>query len=281
MIEENKKYLELIESELKSNSSSEKTIQIYSYFISKYLENFDKNVSESTFDDVKNFLSSLANYSPKSIALAASSLRFFYKRISKNTELVNSIDSPKIQDITHQVLTKEEMKKLFSSAYTKKSRLMMYFLYSTGTRVSELVNLKIEDLDLDNKTGLVKNNKSRSIFLGEKLCSELKPYIEQRLSSSDSNPYLFPAKNGSLTPRNVQKIIKKAKEHAGIQKKVTPHTLRHSFAVHLLEDGLDAKKIQELLGKSRSENRASLEVSQIKNPFDSLDFGQTNSFSSI
>ncbi|MEM4230580.1 MAG: tyrosine-type recombinase/integrase [Candidatus Pacearchaeota archaeon] len=272
-------YLEKLSTELKLKGSSDRTIKIYSYFVEKYLKQLEKEnkqIEDANQDDIKKFLANLiGHYSNKSRALATSSLRFFYKKVLQKPEIMIGIEIPKKEQYLPNVLTKEEIKKLIDSSETKKSKLIISFLYSTGVRVSELVNLKISDLDLENKRGKVhgKGNKSRQIFLSEKLCQELKDYIKQK------NPqiFLFSNKDKPLTTRNIQKIIKSVAKKAGINKKVTPHTLRHSFATHLLESGVDIRKIQVLLGHSRIDTTqiytqvSGKELENIINPLDNLE----------
>ena len=127
----------------------------------------------------------------------------------------------------------------------------MRLIYSTGLRVSECVNLKIGDLELDEGIGWVrrgKGAKDRAIFFSKLLIDELKKYIQ---TLAESEIYLFPSRDGwHLSTRNIQKIIKLAAKKAKIPKKVTAHKLRHSFATHNLDKGVDIRIIQELLGHS-------------------------------
>jgi len=271
-------YLEKVSTEIKLKGFSDKTVKIYSYFIKKYLDKLaveNKQPENITIDDIKSFLAGLIDtYSNKSRALATSSLRFFYKSVINKPEVMIGIEIPKLEQYLPSVLTKEEIKKLIDAAFTEKSRLMMSMLYSSGIRVSELVGIKVSDLDLENKRGVVhgKGNKSRQIFLSEKLCQDIKLFLEKNPATN----FLFTSKEEALSTRNIQKIIKKAKEKAGITKKVTPHTLRHSFATHLLEAGIDIRKIQVLLGHSRIDTTqiytrvSGKELENIKNPLDSL-----------
>jgi len=272
-------YIKKLSTELKLKGFSDRTVKIYSYFVEKYLNKLleeNKTLEISNIDDIKSFLAGLINsYSNKSRALATSALRFFYKNVVNKPELMIGIETPKREQYLPSVLAREEIKKLIESACTEKSRLVISLLYSSGIRVSELVNLKISDIDLENKRGVVfgKGNKSRQIFLSENLCKELRNYIEKRKPKE----YLFSTKKEKpLTTRNIQKLIKKAKEKAGITKKVTPHTLRHSFATHLLESGIDIRKIQVLLGHSRIDTTqiytrvSTKELENIKNPLDTL-----------
>lgn len=260
--------------ELKLKGLSNKTISTYSFFISKYLDSLNTNLEQACEQDIKNFLVNLIdNYSNTSRALATSSLRFLYKEIIEKPEIIARIKNPKKADYLPIVLTKQEVQKLIDSALTLKSKLIISFLYSTGVRVSELVNIKTNDLDLENSKGMVrgKGNKQRQIFFSEKLCKKIKKYIDK----NPKNQYLF-SREKPLSPRNIQKIIKKTALKAEINKKVTPHTLRHSFATHHLEAGTDIRKIQVLLGHSRIDTTqiytkvSSKELEILKNPLEDL-----------
>jgi site-specific recombinase XerD len=277
---ENKQKEEILSkltTELKLKGLSSKTIDVYSFFISKYLDNLEnsnKNLNESKEQDVKNFLASLIdNYSNTSRALATSSLRFLYKEILEKPEIIARIKNPKKEQYLPNILAKQEIQQLINSAPTLKSRLIISFLYSTGVRVSELVNIKVNDLNLENNKGTVKGkgNKQRQIFLSEKLCKKLNRYLWK----NKENKFLF-SREKPLTSRNIQKIIKKAAVKSGLQKKVTPHVLRHSFATHHLESGTDIRKIQVLLGHARIDTTqiytkvSSKELEELKNPLEDL-----------
>ncbi len=270
-------YLEKLETELKLKGSSNKTIAAYRFFVSKFLDQLGKPAHEASTDDIKYFLASLVDgYASRSRALAASAIRFFYKNVVARPELVAGISTPKREQNLPTVLTRDEVRRLINAAPTRKSRLIISFIYSTGVRVSELLGLKKKDIDLASCRGIVrgKGSKERQIFLSKKLCQELSEYLATR---SDASEFLFPGKNGKmLTARSVQKMIKRAARKAGIDKKVTPHTLRHSFATHLLEAGVDIRKIQVLLGHSRIDTTqiythvSTRELEGISNPLDEL-----------
>ena len=269
---DSKEALKKLETELKLKGFSQLTLKNYSFFVSKFLEFSKKKAEELNEDDAKSYLVSLFDSKSKAtISLAASSINFFFKILGKD---IKKIDLPKKDKALPQVLSQEEVKKILEFSETLKSKLMMSMLYSSGLRVSELVNLKKNDLDLKEKMGWVrkgKGNKDRIFSISESLCTELKLYFDKH----PENIYLF-SKDKPLTTRNIQKIIQKIAKNAGIQKKVTPHTLRHSFATHLLESGTDIRVIQVLLGHSNlSTTQLYAHVSQetirsIKNPLDSL-----------
>ncbi|MEM4703208.1 MAG: tyrosine-type recombinase/integrase [Candidatus Pacearchaeota archaeon] len=266
-----KEALEKLRTELRLKGSSELTIRNYSWFVNKFLEqNKNLELTELTEEHAKNFLASLFEKSSSTIALAAASLKFFFSEILKKPI---TLHLPKKEKKLPEVLTKEEVKKLIEFAETKKSRLIIQLLYATGMRVSELVNLKCSDINLQEKIGWVrrgKGKKDRAFFLPEKLIPELENYLKE-----PGRQYIL-SKDKPLTTRNIQKIIKKAAQKAQINKKVTPHTLRHSYATHLLESGTDIRLIQTLLGHENLTTTqiythvSTEELKKIKNPLDEL-----------
>jgi len=173
------------------------------------------------------------------------------------------------------VLTKEEVKKLIDATENKTHRLMLMLLYSSGIRLSELVNLKAGDLELEQAMGWVRSGKGakdRLFIISKNLTGELKDFA----AAKKRDDFLFSGRNGRMTPRNVQKIVASSAKKAGIEKNVHPHTLRHSLATHLLEDGTDIRKIQTLLGHSNLSTTqiythvSMEELKKIKNPLDGL-----------
>jgi len=276
--------LNKLKSELKIRGFSPLTVRNYTFFITKFLEKTNKPAKKLTEEDVKFFLSEMFDTKSKNtIMLAHASIKFFFQEVLKKR--FNKIPLPKKERSLPEVLTKEEVRKLIESTDTIKSRLIVSLLYSTGLRVSEIVNLKIEDLNLDDKTGWVrrgKGSKDRLFVMSEDIAKELKEYFNTR---GKENTYVF-SKEKPLTTRNIQKIIKGTKQRAKINKKVTPHTLRHSFATHLLEQGVDIRIIQTMLGHSSLSTTqvythvSSDQLKKVKNPFDNL-FEKTENSSHI
>jgi integrase/recombinase XerD len=216
------------------------------------------------------------NYKPSSIATAIASLKFYYEEILE-MDIFSKIKIPKQEKKLPTVLTKEEIKNMIAVLPKLKHKLLIEFLYSSGLRVSECVNIKIQDLNLENNTGRViqgKGKKDRNIILSKKLIEHIKEYINIRKNQSD---YLFETKESHITTRQVQKIIKSAAKQAGIKKRVFCHALRSSFATHLLESGVDIRIIQELLGHSnlattqRYTNVSTEQIRKIESPLDRID----------
>jgi len=238
-----------LETELKLRGFSKETIKTYLMHNRLFLNHIKKPTDKIKEQDIRDYLANLIsnqNLKPRSISLKISALKFFYKEILKK-DIVN-LKSPKIPKSIPKVLAKKEISKLISNAKNLKSKLMIQILYSSGLRVSELVTLKLEDLDLEKNEGWVrsgKGSKDRFFILSNKII----PLIKKHISTLDKEEkYVFPGKNGHLTTRDVQKIIQNAAAKSKL--KATPHTLRHSFATHLLDEGTDIRLIQELLGHS-------------------------------
>jgi integrase/recombinase XerD len=233
--------------ELKLRGYSPKTVDAYLKHNNSFLKFANKTSESITVDDIKSFLAHLIadkESAPRTVSQARSALIFYYNEVLQK-EFTN-IKVPKIKTSLPSVLTREEVKRLLESSNNEKSKLMIMTLYSSGMRVSELVKLKWKDLELEQKIAWVragKGNKDRMIILSELLVKKLSQLERE-------TEYIFPGKNGPLTTRNIQEIVHDAAHRAGINKKVTPHTLRHSFATHLLEAGNDIRLIQELLGHS-------------------------------
>jgi len=269
---EKQEAIDKLKTELKLRGFSPLTVRNYGFFVNKYLEKQSKTIEELNEDDAKSYLAELfEDKSKNTIMLAAASLKFFYQEILKKD--FSKVKMPKKDRALPAVLTKEEVKSLINGSDNEKSRLIISMLYSAGLRVSELVNLKIEDINWDEKTGWVrrgKGSKDRLFAISDTLSKDLQEYLQGR-----ENKYIF-SKDEPLTTRNIQKIILGTKNRAGINKKVTPHTLRHSFATHLLEQGTDIRVIQAMLGHSSLSTTqvythvSSEQIKKVVNPLDGL-----------
>lgn len=263
---------EQLQTELRLRGFSPLTVRNYSFFVNKFLGHTKKQPAELTEDDAKQYLSSLIESRSKSTTmLAAAALKFFYIEILKKP--FTGVRVPKKDKKLPEVLTKEEVRTLINRCETIKSRLMISFLYSSGLRVSELVKLRVQDIRFEEHIGWArggKGGKDRMFILSDQLGKEVKEYLKHR-----QNEFLF-SKEKALTTRNVQKIVKRLREKTGLQKKITPHTLRHSFATHLLEDGTDIRLIQTLLGHASLSTTqlythvSSEQLRRIQNPLDAL-----------
>jgi integrase/recombinase XerD len=270
-------FLQKLEVELKISKNSKYTLRNYLNANSELLAFSKKNPEEMTEDDVKSFMASkLSDSSSSSIIVFLSALRFAYTGILKR-DITIGIKRPKREKRIPAVLTKEEIKQLFNALQNKKSKLMISLAYACGFRVSELVNLKVIDLNFNEMIAHVrqaKGKKDRIVNLPTFLLDNLKEQVHNQ--QEEKQEFLFTGPTGQLTERNIQKIVHAAAKKAGIEKEVHPHTLRHSFATHLLENGVDIRKIQELLGHADLSTTqiythiSREELKKIQSPIDNL-----------
>lgn len=272
-----KEVIQQIETELKLQGRSPQTIRMYSYFNARFLDFIQKEPNFIEQDDIKHFLANLisdGNNDAASVALARSSLRFFYDSILKKG-ITDNIKTPKKQRRLPDVLTKAEVKKLIEAAGDNlRDKLLVEFMYSAGLRVSECASLKQSDLNIEDKTGLLKHGKGgkdRFFILSDRLTEDLKRYLAKH-----SSEYIFPVEDKAISARRIQAIVHKLGKKSGIKKKIYCHLLRHSFATHLLEAGVDIRKIQELLAHSNLQTTqfytqvSKKELKKVKSPLDSL-----------
>ena len=245
---------------------SHNTIESYKRDLDKLNSFCNKNISSITENDIKKYLEYLTdnNESKTSISRNISSLRSFYKfllieKIISNNPMEN-IDMPKLDKRLPNILDEEDVDKLLDiklvDDFSYRNKAMLELMYATGLRVSELVNLRVHDIDLD--MALVrtfgKGSKERIIPIGDYALYYVKVYLENYRSlmlKKDYNDYLFLNNHGKqMTRQGFFKILKTIARDNGIKKEFSPHTLRHSFATHLLNHGADLRSIQELLGHS-------------------------------
>lgn len=266
-----------LETELKIRGFSKNTVISYLFHNKKFLEFIKKDTKTITEEDIKSYLAYLTSdkqLSSSSVALTKAALIFFYNEILGNKI---RIKSPKIAKKIPVVLTKEEVKALINNTTNKKHNLIIKLLYSSGLRLSECANLKIEDLDLKEKTGWIragKGKKDRIFILSENLIKDLDNYLKE--NKIEKGNLFLGRNNKQISKRTIQKVVNLAASKAKIKKNVHVHTLRHSYATHLLEAGTDIRYIQELLGHADlSTTQIYTQVSQeelkkIKSPLDNL-----------
>ncbi|MEK6895757.1 MAG: site-specific tyrosine recombinase/integron integrase [Nanoarchaeota archaeon] len=270
-------FLEKLKVELKISKNSEYTIRNYIKANQNLLNFTKKSPEQINEDDVKLYTAeNISNQSAMTIILFLSAIKYAYLNILKLDPTIG-IKRPKREKKIPTVLTKAEVKSLMNILDTRKSKLMVSLMYACGFRVSELINLKINDFDFTDKIGHVrqaKGKKDRIFNIPNFLVDDLKKQID--LQKKSTQEFLFTGPKGKLSSRNIQKIVSSAAFRAGINKDVHPHTLRHSFATHLLENNVDIRKIQELLGHSDLSTTqiythvSAEELKKIKSPIDSL-----------
>jgi integrase/recombinase XerD len=236
---------ERLEQEFKIRRYSKKTAKSYLHYNQKFLLFCKKNVDKVTVDDFRNYLEYLANknVSASTMRLAFNSLQFFYKTILK-TKLMEDIIIPKNDYKIIVGLTKDEVNNLISVIKNPKHRLLLELIYCSGLRANEAVNVKVKDILVKEKIVVVQSGKGRK---GRKSIISDK-FIDHFNNLNEESSYLFSGRNGHLTTRSVQQIIKQAAKKANINKKVYPHLIRHAFATHLFDNDTKTEYIQRLLG---------------------------------
>ncbi len=270
--------LEALKREGRLRNLSPRTIKTYCYCVQKFLKSNKKELKFITRIDVKDYLLKLVEGGKpgNTINVHLNALKFFFEQVLKR-KLTVKIAYSNVQKKLPEFLTKEETARLFESMENEKHQLMVKLLYATGMRVGEIVSLKVKDFEFDQNYGWVregKGKKDRLFVIALKLKEELLDWVKRNgLRRGD---WLFPGWDGHISSQTIQMIVKKAGKKAGIKKNVHPHTLRHSFATHLIQNGYAVTEVQPLLGHSKMEttmiylHMASPNLLAVKSPFDSL-----------
>jgi len=239
---------------LKLSGYSDRTVKSYDRCIKRFLRHRDKPVNQLSMDDVRCHLLYLKedrDLAGSSINQAYSAIKFLF------TEVLSRPWEPKGFRFQRRarrlpvVLTRDEVKTLFEVTDNLKHRAVMMTIYSAGLRLSEATHLRISDIDskaMRIHVQLGKGKKDRYVMLSPTLLETLRAYWK----SYRPKTWLFPGsrENRPIHPRAVQRVVETAVEKAGMTKHASPHSLRHSFATHLLEGGTNLRYIQELLGHS-------------------------------
>lgn len=245
-----------------------KELNYSDYTIKNYqldLTDFFKYVDKSNIDflsieniHVRGYLKYLdtCNLKNTTISRRISALRTFYNYLLEKgfvkSNIFLNVKNPKLEKKLPNYLNYTEIEELLASIDTRtdeglERRLLIEMFYSTGCRVGEMVNVKISDIDFNSKTIKVmgKGSKERIVYYGDYASK----YLEDYLKNKDKKGYLFTNKRGEkLTIEEVEYIVRDIMKHISIKTHVTPHTLRHTFATHLLNNGADIRTVQELLG---------------------------------
>jgi site-specific recombinase XerD len=226
----------------------------YNRFLCRYLQ---KTPEEMTADDITKFLAGMeenGEYSAATMNIALSAFKYFYKNIVKN-KITDEHYRPRQDRRMPVVLSRNEIIEMFKLEKNLKHRLLLMIVYASGLRVSEAVKLKRHHLDQQRKSVAIiagKGRKDRYTVMAETVLDTLRDYYEHYAIADDINAWLFPGsdRNKHIHIRTAQHVFEKALKRAEIKKDASIHSLRHSFATHLLENGTDIRYIQELLGHS-------------------------------
>lgn len=250
-----------IERELKIRNYSPKTIKSYLYSIKEYFLFKKTELEKLDINNIKNFLllCKEKNISAQTRNLFLNAIKFFY-RIKTNVKI--DIRFAKKDNKLPVVLSRTEIKKIIETTKNTKHKLLLSLAYGSGLRVSEAVDLKVKDIDLEEliiHLKQAKGKKDRITIFPEKLKTDIRRFTDK------NNGFVFESeRGGKLTTRTAQKVFENSLKKTDIKKNATFHSLRHSFATHLLENGVDVRYVQELLGHRNI--RTTQRYTQITNP---------------
>jgi integrase/recombinase XerD len=265
---------------LRLKNYSSRTEKSYLHHLNLFLDYVSSSktteINEKILLDYFDHLKLIKNFSYSSMKQALASVRFLFLDVLKKETDFDFYIKMKKPDTLPNVLSVEEIRKIINSIANIKHRAIISTIYSCGLRISEVINLKVQDVDSSLMTIKIVNAKGKSdriVMLSEKLLVSLREYFKEYKPKA----YLFEGQNGGkYSARSIQQIFKNACGKARIKKKVSVHTLRHSFASHLLDNGTDIRFIQELLGHKHLSTTQiyahinPVSVKKIKSPFDSF-----------
>lgn len=259
---------------LESKKYSQNTAKNYILAFERFLNSINKPLIEVTEIDIQHYLDTNNNRSKSWLHMSINAIKFYFEIVQNMPNRFYNINRPIPDKPLPVVLSKGEIKSILANTNNIKHKCVLAIIYSGGLRVSEVINLKIADIDSDRMTIRVahsKGNRDRYTLLSESVLTDLRLYFKQYKPVT----YLFEGvQNQKYSATSIRKILKRAIHKTNILKKVTVHTLRHSFATHLLEQGTDLRTIQTLLGHESIKTTemythvATNFMNNIKNPLD-------------
>jgi len=265
---------------LKELRYSKNTLDTYTNMFEEFINHFpETEIEEITDSMIVDFLRYLVNernisgsYQNQSI----NAIKFYYERVLGGQRKIYTIDRPRKEKMLPEVLSEEEVVMILNATENLKHKAILMTIYSAGLRIGELINLRLKDIDsqrMQIRVEQAKGKKDRYTLLGEKTLEILRKYV----SEYKPKVWLFEGMNGEqYSTSSIQANLKIAVDKTGIKKRITAHTLRHSFATHLLEAGTDIRYIQSLLGHSSGKTTeiythiTTKGFDQIKSPLDKL-----------
>jgi site-specific recombinase XerD len=258
---------------------AENTIKVYCCMFQRYIQYFnDKEIDNLNEQDIRAYLKDLIDQkkSDSYLSQMINAIKFYYEIVLEMPNRFYDIERPPVKEQLPKVISKEAVLRMIMETKNLKHKCIIGLIYSAGLRRSELIALKISDIDSERMTIRIKDSKGRKDRYSS-LSSSLLPYLRLYFKEYRPKEFLFEGqKGGKYTPASILKIIYTGAKRARINKRVTPHMLRHSFATHLLESGTDLRKIQTILGHNSIKTTevythvALNHQIDIKNPLDNL-----------
>lgn len=242
-------YLEQTKNELRLRNYSPRTVQSYLGCLREYFAYLGRDPRTLDEQAIKRFLLEKVDkkYASQTINLSLNAIKFFYREVLKCSIRIN-LKFAKRSKRLPVVLSRAEINAVLASLDNLKHKLIIAVAYGAGLRVSEVINLKVGDINLEELTIHLKNGKGKKDRVTV-LPASVKNDLYILITGKPMNEYVFQSeRGGKLSERTLQMVFGKAMKKAGIEKKATFHSLRHSFATHLLENGVDVRYVQELLG---------------------------------
>jgi integrase/recombinase XerD len=270
--------------ELERRNYSPSTARCYLHAVQQFAEHFHRAPDQLGSDHIREYQLHLLRerkLSPKTVAQRTAALRFFYLKTLKRKYMLEHLPFPKLPEKLPTVLSREEVSRLLAASANRMHRTMLMTLYATGVRRAELCQLKTSDIDSQRMVVHIRKGKGghdRDVPLSSVLLAALRAYWRWMKPKT----YLFPGlvdgwrADVPITDKMVWFACQRAARAAGIEKHITPHTLRHSYATHLLEAGADLRTIQVLLGHASLDHTtiylhlSRRHLDAVPNPLDTL-----------
>ncbi|WP_196890107.1 site-specific tyrosine recombinase/integron integrase [Aureivirga sp. CE67] len=261
-----------------SASTIKSYTSVFSTFLSYYHQYQPKEITSEMIRSYLRYLIQEKEISESYQNIVINAIKFYYEKVLGGKQTTYFIERPRKSRSLPEVLSETEIIKLLKGIQNLKHKAIVSLLYSTGMRLGELLSLRIKDVDFEKNRIHIKNakgKKDRYVPLSKRVKIVIKIYLDNYFPEQ----YVFEGvKGGVYSSTSVQKLVKRYAKNAGIEKNVTPHKLRHSFATHLLEKGVAIRYIQHILGHESSKTTeiythiTTVGLEKIKNPIDDFDF---------
>ncbi len=276
--DENKEVIRAFVRYLRGLRLSENTVKVYFTFVADFVEFIgEKPLDELTNIDVRLFVERQVQHKHYAISThrqLVSAIKHFGTFLPDSGIVIDDLMRPSKSRYLPTVLSQEEVIDLLRATKNLKHRTVLALLYSAGLRIGEVLNLKLQDIDVDRRQLYIKNAKGRKdrvVILAESFIPLYKNYY---MTYKPDTYFIENPSGGVYSPGSIRKFIKVSSNRAGIKKCVTPHTLRHSYATHLIENGVGLRYVQDLLGHSKPETTmiythiAKKDLLKIQSPLD-------------